>query len=85
MSQARFAGLNVTSLVPSVAPIADHIDLVVKQQITAVAGIAEATARHPADTRALHYGVWEIPISGKLPLVPTWFGSGKRSLWRSIH
>src|SRR3954449_5665697 len=40
LSQARAAGLEVTSLVPRVAPIAENIDLIVKQRISAVVGLA---------------------------------------------
>ena len=86
MTQARSAGLNVTTLVPGVASIESHIDLVVKQQITAVAGLNEpVTARQFPDPRALHYGVWEVPVSANLPLQSTWFSSGKWSLWRRIR
>lgn len=86
VTQARHAGLEISSLVPRVASIEDHIDLVVKQHITAVAGLAPAVGeRHATETRALHYGVWEFPISATLPLKATWFGTGKRTLWRTIR
>src|SRR3954463_5642260 len=59
LAQARAAGLEVTSLVPHVAPIENHIDLVVKQHITAVARYESPDARvRLLSPRALHYGVW---------------------------
>jgi hypothetical protein len=86
VSQSRAAGLNVTSLVPSVASIDDHIDLIVKQGITAVVGMKEPAGTQQApEPRALHYGVWEVPVIASLPLKASWFGSNKRSVWRSIH
>jgi hypothetical protein len=85
VTQARAAGLNVTTLVPSVASVESHIDLVVKQQFTAVAGLNSAAARLLLEPKALHYGVWELPVSASLPLKATWFSSGKRTLWRRIH
>jgi hypothetical protein len=86
LTQARAAGLEVTSLVPHVASIENHIDLVVKQHITAVAGFeSPESGRHISTPRALHYGVWELPISQKLPLQSTRFFSGKRSLWKRIR
>jgi hypothetical protein len=86
VTQARHAGLEISSLVPRVASIEDHIDLVVKQHITAVAGVTAAAAERLAtETRALHYGVWEIPTSETLPLQATWFGLGKHRLWRCVR
>jgi hypothetical protein len=86
VSQARHAGLEISSLIPRVASIEDHIDLVVKQHITAVAGLTAEKGEQPSfETRALHYGVWEVPISTTLPLRATWFGSGTGKLWRTIR
>jgi hypothetical protein len=86
VTQARHAGLEVSSLVPRVASVEDHIDLVVKQHITAVAGLAAAVGeRQTSETRALHYGVWEVPIAATMPLKATWLGSGKRILWRTVR
>jgi hypothetical protein len=86
LTQARATGVEVTSLVPHVASVADHIDLVVKQHITAVAGFeAPQSPRHVAVPRALHYGVWELPISQNLPLQSPRFFSGKRKLWKRIR
>jgi hypothetical protein len=86
LTQARATGVEVTSLVPHVASVADHIDLVVKQHITAVAGFeAPPSPRHIATPRALHYGVWELPISQNLPLQSPRFFSGKRKLWKRIR
>lgn len=84
ITQARCAGLQVTTFVPAIASIEGQIDLVVKQQITALAGLVDAVDR-ATEPRALHYQVWEIPVTAKLPLKPSWFGSAKRSLMRSIE
>lgn len=86
VTQARASGIQVSSLVTSVASIETHIDLVVKQQITAVAGLATTSgSRSVAEPRALHYGVWELPVATKLPMESGWFSSAKRSAWRSIQ
>jgi hypothetical protein len=86
VTQARAAGLNVSTIVPGVATIESHIDLVVKQQITAVAGLNDQVAtRQFTKPRALHYRVWEVPVTTALPLQGTWFSSGKWSLWRRIR
>ena len=87
VAQARSAGLSVHTLVPRVASIEQDVDLVVKQQITAIAGVE--LPRHPDATtsspRALHFGVWEIPVSGKLPARSGWFSNGGWSTWRRIR
>jgi hypothetical protein len=80
LSQARAAGLEVTTLVPCVANVESDIDLIVKQHITAVVGCVAAAAARP-----LHYGVWELPVSTCLPLKAGWFTTGKRSLSRRIE
>jgi hypothetical protein len=86
LSQARSAGLHVTSLVPRVASIESQIDLVVKQGVTAVAGFESATAtREIHSPRALHYGVWEFPVSGNLPFTGRWTTASKWSMWRRIR
>jgi hypothetical protein len=86
LTQARATGLEVTSLVPHVASIENHIDLVVKQHITAVAGFeSHESTRRSSSPRAMHYGVWEVPISGILPLPTSRFFSGKRSLWKRVR
>ena len=84
LTQARATGLEVTSLVPHVASIENHIDLVVKQHITAVAGLELQESSRHSSPRAMHYGVWEIPVSGNLPLPTSRFFSGKRSLWKRV-
>jgi hypothetical protein len=86
LTQARSAGLEVTTLVPSVANVERDIDLIVKQQITAVVGLSASLAtRQGSAARALHYGVWELPVSGSLPLKASWFNTGKRALSRRIE
>jgi hypothetical protein len=86
LTQARAAGLEVTSLVPRVAPIGENIDLIVKQHISAVVGLPIPTTNQRSnEPHALHYGVWELPISATLPMKAGWFSSGKRTLSRRIQ
>jgi hypothetical protein len=87
IAQSRSAGLDVRTLVPRVASVQRHIDLVVKQQITAVAGVESPvlTIRSIATPRALHYGVWELPIAAKLPMRSGWFSNGGYTTWRRIR
>jgi hypothetical protein len=86
VAQSRSGGIEIHSLVPRAASIERNIDLVVKQRIIAVAGVETANAvRHVATPRALHYGVWEMPITSNLPIPATWFSSGGWSTWRRIR
>jgi len=86
LTEARAVGLNVTSLAPHTASIERHIDLVVKQQITAVAGCpTEERERKQLAPRALHYGVWELPVTQRLPLESKWIFGGKRATWAQIR
>jgi hypothetical protein len=85
--QARSAGLSVHTLAPRVAPVEHDVDLVVKHQITAIAGVGDASPspRTTSSPRALHFGVWEIPVAGKLPARAGWFSNGGWSTWRRIR
>jgi hypothetical protein len=87
VAQARTAGLDVHTLVPRVASIEQHVDLIVKQQITAIAGVESPTSatRQIATPRALHYGVWELPVAAKLPMRSGWFSNGGWATWRQIR
>ncbi len=86
VAQARSAGLSVHTLVPRQTAV-EHIDLIVKQQISAIAGIDYQTraSRQIASPRALHYGVWELPIIGRMPVQSRWFFYGGWSMWRRIR
>lgn len=85
-TQSRAAGLSVKTLVPRVASIEGHVDLIVKQQITAIAGVEPLRAgRVTASPRALHYGVWELPVTARLPLERRWFSTGRWATWRQIY
>jgi hypothetical protein len=86
VSQGRAAGINIRSLVPRVESVKRHIDLVVKQQITAVAGVdSRSQSAFPWPTpHALHYGVWEIPVTDRLPRRALWFFEGGWSVRRKI-
>jgi hypothetical protein len=87
VTQARRANIEVTTLVPRVASVEQDIDLVVKLGFRAVAGIGEPMGRRFQfpPTRALHYGLWEMPVSAKLPVASSWLISGGRSLLRQLR
>jgi hypothetical protein len=86
VSQARFAGMQMTSLVPRVASVKRHIDLVLKQHITAIAGVpVPDIALQSTCPHALHYGLWELPENGRLPVPGRWWTSGKRAVLRQIR
>jgi hypothetical protein len=87
VAQARGAGINLRTFVPRVASVEPHIDLVVKHEFIAVAGLETETrvARANLSPRALHYGVWEIPINGKMPTKSGWFSGGAWPIWRQIR
>jgi hypothetical protein len=87
VSQARSAGIHVRTLVPRVESVKRHIDLVIKQQITAVAGVeAPRQDTFPWTVpRALHYGVWEMPVTDSLPRRSLWIFEGGRSVLRKIR
>ena len=88
VSQARTAGIEAVTLVPRVAPVAEHIDLVVKHGIRAVVETTDdADARRETTTgpRALHYGVWEFSTTERLPLRSSWLPGGGWKLFRKIR
>jgi hypothetical protein len=87
VSQARSARINVKTLVPRVGTVDGHIDLVIKQRISAIAGVEvpSSATRPTALPRALHFGVWEIPVAGSLPRRSRWWFSGKRFVFRQIR
>jgi hypothetical protein len=87
VSQARASGIALNTLMPRVAPIAEHVDLVVKHGIHAVVGgncaadgRFQTTAPH-----ALHYGVWEFSTTGRLPVRASWLSGATRKLIRQIR
>jgi hypothetical protein len=84
--QARTAGLEVTSLVPRVATIERHMDLIVKHQISAISGMPDPHAgRRLPLPRAMHYGVWELPATATLPATAGWFARRGWPTWRRIR
>jgi hypothetical protein len=87
VSQARTAGIDTVTLVPRVAPVAEHIDLVVKQGIRAVVETAAANVKRPttAAPRSLHYGVWEFAATERLPLKSTWIPGSHWKLLRRVR
>jgi hypothetical protein len=86
VTQARAAGINLCSLVPRVDSVEQHIDLVVKQQIAAIAAAGpDIHGILPRSTpRAMHYGVWEIPVTDRLPRRSLWIFEGGWSVRRKI-
>jgi hypothetical protein len=85
LAQARSTGIEVTSLVPHVASIEKHIDLVVKHNVTAVAGLESAVSGRSTSPRAMHYGVWELPVTQRLPSKSKRLFGGKWTTWRRIR
>ncbi len=88
VSQARTAGIEAVTLLPRVAPVAEHIDLVVKHGIRAVVETTDhADSRRETTTapRALHYGVWEFSTTERLPLRSSWLPGGGWKLFRKIR
>lgn len=85
--QARLKSLCVHAFVPRVAPVERDIDLVVKHDITAVAAVTSMVQamRKATTPRAMHYGVWEMPVSAKMPMKSGWFSQGGWSTWRRIR
>jgi hypothetical protein len=86
LSQARAAGIQAEVLVPRVAPVAEHIDLIVKQGVRAVLATNGETKR-PASRipRALHYGVWEFAITDRFPMRSSWLSGGDWTLHRRLR
>lgn len=68
---ARHAGLKVTSLVTRQAIVANHLDLLVRHGITAVAPLAGSMGAGAA--QALRYGVWEVAFTNRLPIIAPWW------------
>ena len=86
LTQARAAGIDVATLVPRVASVKPHIDLVVKHGIRAVVATSDATRQRASSLapRALHYGVWEFAVSQRLPIQSTWLAAGGMRLQRRV-
>lgn len=87
VSQARTAGIETVTLFPRVAPVAEHIDLVVKHGISAVVATTSETAKRQTASgpRALHYGVWEFSATERLPLRSSWLPGSGWKLFRRIR
>ena len=89
--KSRSLGIHVKSLVSRAESLQRHIDLVVKNGITAVARARAAdVADHPRPMvpKAIHYGVWELPASLMFPHQAAGiFGNWrlKRHLRRAVH
>jgi hypothetical protein len=75
VTQARAAGIDLVTLAPRVAPAEEHFDLVVKHGIRMIVGTdVAASSRGGAITpRIVHYGVWGMSASLRLPLRRAWF------------
>jgi hypothetical protein len=87
VSQARSAGIELNTIMPRVAPIAEHIDLVVKHGLRATVGTAAITEGRNQTVlpHALHYGVWEFAATARLPLQSSWFSGAGRKLTKCIR
>ena len=78
---ARAAGIPVSTLITPDVLVEDHLDLLVKHQITAVRGLVDRRGRstRAAQPHRLHYGLWEIPGSLRLPGDRRWAPGGGRT------
>jgi hypothetical protein len=83
VSQARAAGIEAVTLVPRVASVAEHIDLVVKHDIHAVVSTTGETT--VASAHSIHYGVWEFGVRSRLPQRRSWLPGSGWKLARSIQ
>ncbi len=92
VSRGRAAGFEISSLLLRDAELDDHLDLVLKQGLTAVAsGTASAdrswfASRTAAPPLSLRFGLWSIPTQGTLPSNRTalWLSNGLRRVRQSI-
>ena len=75
---ARAAGLSISTLMPSGAILDDHLDVVLKYEISAVRGVVDVHGRaaRPAQPNPLHYGLWEVPAALSLPGSSHWLPGG---------
>lgn len=80
--QARAVGIETLTLMPRVASVAEHMDLVVKHDIHAIVATSAATTSAP---RSVHYGVWEFGVKARLPQAMPWLPGGDWKLSRSIR
>jgi hypothetical protein len=88
--RGRAAGIPISTLALRGTELADHLDLVAKQEILAVRDdfheiakgwLAKSTVRTPA---ALRFGLWDVPASMRLPGTSRWkLGGGGRRRCRS--
>jgi hypothetical protein len=87
VTQARRAGIEVVTFVPRVAPVTEHIDLVVKSGIQAVVDSQQNANARPTrpSPRALHYGVWEFSATNRLPLRSSWLPGSNWKLARNLR
>lgn len=87
VNQSRSAGIEAVALAPRVAPIAEHVDLVVKHGIRAVVATESVVAKSAATSspRLLHYGVWEFAATQRLPMASSWWPGTGGKLARTIR
>ena len=74
VSGSRGADLTVSSLVSRNVDVAQHIDLLVKHNITAITGLpsSEELKRPLSPPRVVCYGLWEMPVAARLPGQGNW-------------
>ena len=93
VSRGRSAGLTISTLVLRNVVLDDHLDLVVKEGISAVrsdyagsTGSGLLRRRAVAEPRSLRFGLWDLPAATRLPGESRWLpsGGGARSARRGI-
>ena len=87
VSQARAKGIHLSTLVPRVAPVAEHIDLIVKHEIRTVVAVDREVTRPCVVVTPvlLHYGVWEFAATDRLPQLAAWSPLRGWRLHRSLR
>jgi len=73
VGSARSAGLSVRSLVVRQPLVNDHLDLLVRHGISAVAPIGLTMPQSDGAANPLRYGVFELPVTTRLPIIAPWW------------
>jgi hypothetical protein len=86
VAQARAKGIPVATLLPRVASVEEHVDLIVKHDIRAVVAVdgEPGAGREIATPTVLHYGVWQFAVTSQLPRPAAWSPLGRWKFQRSL-
>ncbi len=92
VTRGRAAGFDISTLLLRDAELDDHLDLVVKQGLSAIASGASSvdrswfSGRSAAPPLSLRFGLWSIPTQATLPgsRASLWLGGGSNRVRRLI-